>query len=183
METCFYVLNYLTSGAGLVYSTPMLSLQDFDAFLFDVMGTIIKHHDDTELITTQGIREFLDFLKEEDKKLGIVTSLGRSRLDFYLKYLDLDAYFDVVVTRDDVKAHKPDPEPYRFALEQLGVQPERAIAFEDSVEGVTSAKDAGIFTVLIRPDFNDIELEEASDMVAKDFIRLLQQFRGESMGY
>ena len=42
---------------------------------------------------------------------------------------------------------KPAPDIYNLALQQVGVAPHRAIAFEDSAIGVRSAKAAGLFTV------------------------------------
>lgn len=57
--------------------------------------------------------------------------------------------FDVVVSGDLVSRGKPDPEPYLRAIAQLGVAPERTVAFEDSVPGLTSATSAGLTTVVV----------------------------------
>jgi beta-phosphoglucomutase-like phosphatase (HAD superfamily) len=50
--------------------------------------------------------------------------------------------FDVVVAGDDVVRGKPHPEPYLKAAELLGVSAEDCVAFEDSVNGLTSAEAA-----------------------------------------
>src|SRR5687767_6403658 len=55
--------------------------------------------------------------------------------------------FDIVVLADEVEAVKPDPAPYKAALERTGVPAERALAFEDSVSGIVSSVAAGIPTV------------------------------------
>ncbi|WP_277050051.1 HAD family hydrolase [Ruania albidiflava] len=52
--------------------------------------------------------------------------------------------FSTVVSSADVTEPKPDPEPYLTAARQLGVDPARSIAFEDSVSGATSAHRAGL---------------------------------------
>ena len=58
---------------------------------------------------------------------------------------------DAVVYGNEVKALKPDPEPYRTAMERLGVI--RGIAFEDSAAGIASATAAGCEVVEVRhPD-------------------------------
>ena len=43
---------------------------------------------------------------------------------------------------------KPDPELYLKAVEALGVSPEEAVAFEDSLNGLTAARSAGIRCVI-----------------------------------
>ncbi len=59
--------------------------------------------------------------------------------------------FDVVVTGDTVSQGKPHPEPYLKAAAQLGVDPERTLAVEDSNTGTRSAEAAGC-TVLVVPN-------------------------------
>jgi HAD superfamily hydrolase (TIGR01509 family) len=67
----------------------------------------------------------------------ITAGLGREALK----------WFDAVATGDVVANKKPAPDIYNVALKSLGVDPERAIAVEDSAIGVASAKSAGLFTV------------------------------------
>nr|MDQ5817602.1 HAD family hydrolase [Actinomycetota bacterium] len=65
---------------------------------------------------------------------------------------------------------KPDPEPYRVALDRLGVSPEEAVAFEDSTSGISSAVGAGVPTVGIASTQDPETLRRAGVfMVAKDF--------------
>lgn len=53
----------------------------------------------------------------------------------------------VLVCAEDVDEPKPSPAPYRRACAELGVEPARTVAFEDSPPGVTSAVAAGLWTV------------------------------------
>jgi beta-phosphoglucomutase-like phosphatase (HAD superfamily) len=57
--------------------------------------------------------------------------------------------FPVVVTADDVTAHKPDPQPYRLAARLLGADPGRCVALEDSPNGVASATAAGCLVIAV----------------------------------
>lgn len=75
-----------------------------------------------------------------------------------------DAVFDVVAAGDQVKAKKPAPDVFELALERLGFGPEHCVAFEDSLNGVRSAKGANL-PVVVTPsiytddqDFSDAEL-------------------------
>ncbi len=56
--------------------------------------------------------------------------------------------FSVIACGDQVRAKKPAPDIYRLALEHLGLQPEQAVALEDSRNGLRSAAGAGLWTVV-----------------------------------
>jgi beta-phosphoglucomutase-like phosphatase (HAD superfamily) len=74
------------------------------------------------------------------------------------------------VLADEVEAVKPDPAPYRAALEKTGVSAERALAFEDSVSGISSAVAAGIPTVGIASSQEPEKLLGAgASMTAQNF--------------
>jgi beta-phosphoglucomutase-like phosphatase (HAD superfamily) len=65
---------------------------------------------------------------------------------------------------------KPDPAPYRVALDRLGVRPEAALAFEDSTSGIASSVAAGIPTVGIASTQDPEKLLQAGAfMAARDF--------------
>ncbi len=57
--------------------------------------------------------------------------------------------FDVIVSGNDVRNPKPDPEPYLRAAALLGVDPRCCVAIEDSPNGVASARGAGCVTVAV----------------------------------
>jgi len=52
-----------------------------------------------------------------------------------------------VLVAEELARPKPDPLPYLTGLQQLGAEARQALAFEDSLPGVTAASGAGIFTV------------------------------------
>lgn len=90
---------------------------------------------------------------EEAGKLGmktaIVSSSPRAWIEEYLERFGLIEAFDAIVSCNDVTCTKPDPEPYRTALERLAVLPAEAVAFEDSSHGIASAKRAGIRCIAV----------------------------------
>jgi putative hydrolase of the HAD superfamily len=97
----------------------------------------------------EGVRNFLDEAQTTGIKIGLATSSDRRWIDRFLGRLDLEDYFEVIVTRDDVANIKPDPELYRKAVQALGVLPSEAVAFEDSVNGAKAAKAAGLHCVIV----------------------------------
>jgi putative hydrolase of the HAD superfamily len=66
-----------------------------------------------------------------------------------LERLRLDTDWDAVRTRDDVARTKPAPDLYLAAVEALGVAPQDAVAFEDSMNGIAAAKAAGLRCVAV----------------------------------
>jgi sugar-phosphatase len=95
-----------------------------------------------------GAARLLSWADEHGIPLALVTSAGRAWADEALADLGGLAIFDVVVTRAEVSAGKPDPAGYRLACELLGVEPAASVAFEDSPAGVRAACAAGIGTVV-----------------------------------
>ena len=94
-----------------------------------------------------GFLAYLEVIKTLNKPLGIVTSSTMSGVKSNFAYYDFYSSFQVVVTRDDVKNFKPDPEPYLLACQRLDINPQRTIVFEDSSTGATASLDAGCYTI------------------------------------
>ncbi len=74
-------------------------------------------------------------------RLAVVTSSGRTEIEPILLREGVLPLLGAAVYGNEVKALKPDPEPYRLAMDRLGAT--RAIAFEDSAAGIASARAAG----------------------------------------
>lgn len=116
-----------------------------------------------------GIDVFLKILKTKNIKTGIATGSGRELTKFVLQKISLSDYFDVIVSADDVTNKKPHPEVFLKAAELLGVSPNKCIAFEDSPNGVKSAKAAGMKLIGVEsPSLPGTEC----DFVIKDFQNL-----------
>ena len=94
-----------------------------------------------------GLIEFMEEGRRCGLSIALVTNAPRENVGAVLHGLELEDYFDVTVLAEDVGAGKPDPEPYRTALKELGVLADEAIAFEDSTSGIASAVGAGVRTV------------------------------------
>ncbi len=82
--------------------------------------------------------------------LAVVTGSDRSNIAALLAYSGLEPYLDTIVTRDELSAGKPDPEGYRLAMQRLSVEPEQALVYEDSEQGIEAALAAGIDVIDVR---------------------------------
>jgi HAD superfamily hydrolase (TIGR01509 family) len=94
-----------------------------------------------------GARELLAEVAAAGIAHALVTSSQRAFAEAVLASTGLR--FPVVVTGDDVTAHKPDPQPYLLAARLLGVDPGRCVALEDSPNGVASATAAGCLVIAV----------------------------------
>ncbi len=107
----------------------------------------ISIYRDMPIRVHEGARELLAGLRERGVLVGLVSTTEAQSLVIALNRLGLMSCFDAMVTGDLVKRHKPDPEPYRRALELLGVAPENTVVVEDSTTGVAASKAAGLYTL------------------------------------
>jgi HAD superfamily hydrolase (TIGR01509 family) len=123
-----------------------------------------------ELEPLPGLMDFMREAKDRGLSLALVTNAPLANVDAVLLALELGEFFEEVILSDEVGPVKPDPAPYRAALEKLGVASGEALAFEDSTSGIASAVGAGIPTVGIASTQAPETLAQAGAfLVAEDF--------------
>lgn len=83
--------------------------------------------------------------------LGIATGGSRPAIPRVLQALGILDWFGAVVTSQDVRNPKPAPDPFLEAARQLGVDPKRCRAYEDTDLGMASIRAAGMEAVDVRP--------------------------------
>jgi len=110
----------------------------------------------------------VDLLRQASKTcfIGIVTGSPRNAVLHVTHSLGLETNIDVIVSGDDVKRGKPDPESYLLAKDKLEVLSEECLVLEDSVNGVKSAKSAGMNVIAIATPFTDAGLH--ADQIVED---------------
>ena len=86
--------------------------------------------------------QILKHLKDNDLKIGVVTSKRTKLATENLAHVGLIEYVDVVVGSDLVKNHKPHPESLELALTKLGLKPENAIYIGDHENDIKAANAA-----------------------------------------
>ncbi|MGB9674876.1 MAG: HAD family hydrolase, partial [Nanopusillaceae archaeon] len=103
---------------------------------------------------TMGAKEILNYFKDKKYKLGLVTSNTRRVTTEILKKLGIFGLFEAIITREDIKNPKPDPDPYIMVLKLINLSPLEVIAIEDSVYGIISAKRAGLNAIGVASGVN-----------------------------
>ena len=86
-------------------------------------------------------------LKDEGRRLGIVTAKRRQTVELAFARIPIEHLFETVVGGDETKKHKPDPEPLLLALDRLGAAPGEAAYVGDAPFDVKAAKAAGLYSV------------------------------------
>lgn len=102
-----------------------------------------------------GVARLLDEARHAGCRLAIASTTTAVNVDALLHATLGEhglAMFDVIACGDQVRHKKPAPDIYRLALRTLGLAPERAVAFEDSANGLRAAVAAGLWAV-ITPTF------------------------------
>lgn len=98
----------------------------------------------------EGSLEFLKWLKTSSIKAVLVTSSPSNLIKGSLRRLDIESYFEYIITGELVKKTKPDPEIYLYALKRCEASKDTVITIEDSFNGVLSSVSAGLKTIALQ---------------------------------
>jgi HAD superfamily hydrolase (TIGR01509 family) len=100
-------------------------------------------------------------------KKGLITNTPKIQTNNILKKFDLNKYFDVVITSDDVSYAKPNPEIVLKACKILHVEPENVIMIGDTKSDIEAGKAAGckIIGMNIKTDYNIRKISELTKII------------------
>lgn len=108
-----------------------------------------KHHHNQKTYAFPGIKEIIKTLHGANYKLGIVSNNSTESIKMGLKHLDLEHYFETIITRDDVSETKPSPEGIQKMLHVMDLNQEHALFIGDTSNDILAAKQAGIHSVMV----------------------------------
>ena len=121
-----------------------------------------------------GVLDMIHAAQAHGLKLAIASSSPHSWVDGHAKRLGVFDHFDKVICNDDVGIGrtKPNPDLFLLALDQLQVQKNEAVVFEDSPNGVLAANRAGIFVAAV-PNHITAQLNlDGADLIIKSLVDL-----------
>ncbi len=151
---------------------PHLSVDEHKA----VLESLTRYESQLTYTEVKGITTFLHTLKQQHVHTALVTSAEPRKVQNVVDQLGLGGLFSTVVTANDVKIGKPDPQCYLLAAQYLNQTPDQCIVFEDAISGVKAGVAAGMLCIGIQqkagvsallevgaqyviPDFSAISLE------------------------
>lgn len=142
----FYIDQY-----NPVFEQP----DDLDAFIAqmhkDKTNYFIQLMTEGGIPLRPGVKRLINEAREQGMRLAITTTTSPANVEALLvSAMDPNAmsWFEVIAAGDMVKAKKPAPDVYLYALEKMGLSADECIALEDSENGIRSSQGAGIKTII-----------------------------------
>lgn len=103
-----------------------------------------------------GVKRLLQEARDQGLRLAIATTTTPQNVSALLEHAlapDAMSWFEVVAAGDIVPAKKPAADIFEYALQQLKLEPESCLAFEDSQNGILSSRGAGLETIVAVNDY------------------------------
>jgi beta-phosphoglucomutase-like phosphatase (HAD superfamily) len=115
--------------------------------------------------------------------VGIVSGALAGEIALGIELLGVADVIAFVVSAEDTRACKPDPEGYRIALGKLGASGQDAVVIEDSLAGVHAAKAAGLLCIGVAHSYSIEELRAAGADLAVSRIAELEDRHFAELGH
>ena len=127
-----------------------------------------------ELKLVNGLHNFLEDARSAGIKMGIASAAIMANINFVINGTNIQEYFDALVSAENVKYSKPDPETFLKAADLIHVNPNDCLVFEDTPKGVEGAFNAGMKAIVITTLHQPHEFSEYPNVIkfAKDFTEL-----------
>jgi HAD superfamily hydrolase (TIGR01509 family) len=120
-----------------------------------------------------GLDQFIEKAHEQNILMAIGSAAIMDNIDFVIQNMDIEHYFDVIISANDVEQSKPDPETFLKCAAALSVDPADCLVFEDTPKGVECALNAGMDAVVILGEHEAAEFEQF-----KNVIHLVKDYQG-----
>lgn len=124
----------------------------------------------------KGVKSFLNHCREMGLKMGIATSNSKELVQSITQVHGLNDYFTVISTACEVDRGKPSPDIYLLVAQQLAVEPERCLVFEDIIPGIMAGKSAGMSVCAVEDAYSATQRSrkrELADYYIEDYCQLL----------
>ena len=162
-------LNQNDSGRLLINTFELEeTVEDIISERVEILTAIYEE----ELEVVLDLIPLLDNLRDSKFKLAVASSSPLRVINFVLDMFSLQEYFPVVVSGECTENGKPHPDIYLHTAKRLEVEPSECVAIEDSINGVKSAKAAGMYCIAI-PDKRLSQMEfQNADIIVPNLNRI-----------
>jgi len=147
------VVNYWVN----IHSVNPLKSPEIEKTIIEVLLNLIEKEGEA----MAGVIDLLNFCKSKQLKIGLATSSSELLMQTVLNKLQIKNHFNSVVSAQNLKYGKPNPEVFLICAENLGVNPSECIVIEDSINGAIAAKAAQMHLIVV-PDANSLNPEKFS---------------------
>jgi len=125
-----------------------------------------------ELEVVAELIPLLEDLRDNKFKLAVASSSPMRVINFVLDMFSLHEYFPVVVSGECTDKGKPHPAIYLHTAERLEIEPSECVAIEDSINGVKSAKAAGMYCIAVPDKRLSQEEFQNADLIVSSLNRI-----------
>jgi HAD superfamily hydrolase (TIGR01509 family) len=134
----------------------------------------LENNFDNSVKLIEGAKEYLTVLKSMDKKLVLATSTIKDFVEIIVNKLDIQKYFDTIITAEDITKGKPNPDIFLLALNKSGFSKEEAVIFEDSKNGISAALASEMLCIGIRTKGRNDDWVGNADFVINNYNEILE---------
>lgn len=119
----------------------------------------------------EGVYDLLKIIKLNGYKICVVTNCNRIVAEEIVKFININGFIDFIISANDSKNGKPNPEPYLNAINKYNIGNNKCFIFEDSKTGILSGKSANPKILIgIETIYNSIDLKKYGvDLCIKDY--------------
>ena len=158
-------LNIHDLYAALKINGIEMSEGDF----FEEVNTIAMRIYRTKAEVMPGFIDLAKALQNRGIRIGLASSSRISWIVFALKKNDLDSFFYIITSSEEIRHGKPAPDIYLLAAQKMELPPSECVGVEDSANGVRAAKSAGLYTVALKNGTNDDQDHSVADTEIQGF--------------
>ena len=139
-----------------------LSAEELEKAASKKQGYYLELADKDEIEVYAPTVDLINELRKNDIKIAAASSSRNCK--YILEKAKVSCLFDTIISGNDFKKGKPDPEIFLLAASSVGASPDTAVVFEDAKLGILAAKNAGMRCVGIARE-NNYDLLAKADIV------------------
>lgn len=161
-------------GRSHVNIVQMLNDNGYDSDkIYELKNKYTEEEISKGIPVKEGTLKTLKWCKENGLLTAIATSSAKNVAKRYLKDTNMEAYFDQIISGNQLENGKPAPDIFIYAAGELGVDTNECMVVEDSFNGVRAGKAADMITVMV-PDI--IPADEEMNKLADKILDSLDEF-------
>jgi len=161
-------------GRSHVNIVQMLNDNGYDSDkIYELKNKYTEEEISKGIPVKEGTLKTLKWCKENGLLTAIATSSAKNVAKRYLKDTNMEAYFDQIISGNQLENGKPAPDIFIYAARELGVDTNECMVVEDSFNGVRAGKAADMITVMV-PDI--IPADEEMNKLADKILDSLDEF-------
>jgi len=175
------------------FNTQFVKPDNFDEFVKGLHASKTQFYKqlmaEGKIPLRPGVERLINEARQKEMRMAIVTTTTPANVTALLTNTlgaDSESWFEVVAAGDIVPAKKPAPDIYFWAMEQMNLQPEECMAFEDSSNGIQSSIAANLKTIITINGYTKDDDFSQADLVLDQMGEPGQAFQvlqGEGFGH